>query len=169
VLREGGVGRRQSVRRGRDVDELGPGKSELFDGAALEARVATNARNGAEAVRVGSLQARRDFTDVRDVVRAYRLLAEHADAGEVFNVCCGPALSVAELAQQLVDRAAHPMRLMSDGSLIRPVDLLELRGDPSKLRHATGWQPDITLEQTRDDLLNHWRQKLAKSSWPAAP
>jgi len=58
---------------------------------------------------------------------------------------------------------------MSDGSLIRPVDLLELRGDPSKLRHATGWQPDITLEQTRDDLLNHWRQKLAKSSWPAAP
>ncbi len=169
VCIQAGLGRGLDVVRVRAFNHLGPGQSDRFVAAALASRVATNERNGAETVRVGSLQARRDFTDVRDVVRAYRLLAEHADAGEVFNVCCGTALSVAELAQQLVDRAAHPMRLMSDGSLIRPVDLLELRGDPSKLRHATGWQPDITLEQTLDDLLNHWRQKLAKSSWPAAP
>ncbi|MCY4294059.1 MAG: GDP-mannose 4,6-dehydratase [Acidimicrobiaceae bacterium] len=163
VCVQAGLGRGLDVIRVRAFNHLGPGQSDRFVAAALASRVADNERNGSEAVRVGNLQARRDFTDVRDVVRAYRLLAEHGDAGEAFNVCSGASVSVAELAERLVARAAHPMRLLSDGGLMRPADLLEMRGDPAKLRRATGWRPQITLEETLDNLLDHWRQRTPRA------
>ncbi len=152
------------IIRVRAFNHLGPGQSDRFVAAALASRVAANERNGSEMVRVGNLQAKRDFTDVRDVVRAYRLLAVCGNAGEAFNVCSGTALSVADMAHQLIARAAHPMRLVSDDTLMRPVDLSELRGNPSKLQQSTDWQPEIALEQTLDDLLNYWRQQNTQSS-----
>ncbi len=163
-----GLGRGLDVIRARAFNHLGPGQSDRFVAAALAARIAANERSGDQLVPVGNLHARRDFTDVRDVVRAYRLLAEHGAAGEVYNVCHGAARSISELAEALIAKARHPMHLATDGDLLRPLDLPEIRGDPSKLRDATGWRCDISLEQTLDDLLDYWRRRAAESAPPPA-
>ena len=160
---QAGLGRGLDVVRARAFNHLGPGQGDRFVAAALASRVAANERTGAEEVRVGNLQARRDFTDVRDVVRAYRLLAEHGAGGEAYNVCSGMARDVLELAEALIARARHPMRLAADDELLRPVDVPEVRGDPSKLRVATGWCPQVPLERTLDDLLDYWRYQTAES------
>ena len=163
VCLQAGLGRGLDVIRARAFNHLGPGQSDRFVAAALASRVAANERDGSEVVRVGNLQAKRDFTDVRDVVRAYRLLATNGEAGEAYNVCSGAARAISELAEALIARARHPMRLAADGELLRPVDVAEVRGDPSKLHDATGWRPEVPLEQTLDDLLDYWRCRLAES------
>ena len=163
VCMQAGAGRGLDLIRARAFNHLGPGQSDRFVAAALAARIAANERSGADVVPVGNLRARRDFTDVRDVVRAYRLLAEHGASGEAYNVCSGTALGVGELAEALIARARHPMRLAADDELLRPVDVTEVRGDPSKLRAATGWRPEVRMEQTLDDLLDYWRCNTAGS------
>ena len=163
VCVQAGLGRGLDVIRARAFNHLGPGQSDRFVAAALASRIAANERTGAEEVRVGNLQARRDFTDVRDVVRAYRQLAERGAPGEAYNVCSGTARGIYELAEALIARAGHPMRLTADGKLLRPVDVAEVRGDPSKLRDATGWRPEVPLERTLDDLLDYWRCRPAES------
>ena len=163
VCVQAGLGRGLDVVRARAFNHLGPGQSDRFVAAALASRVAANERTGAEEVRVGNLQARRDFTDVRDVVRAYRMLATGGAAGEAYNVCRGAACRISELAEALIARARHPMRLVADGGLMRPVDVAEVRGDPSKLHGATGWRPEVPLDQTLDDLLDYWRCAPADS------
>ena len=160
------AGRGLDVVRARAFNHLGPGQSNRFVAAALAARIAQNERTGAETVPVGNLQARRDFTDVRDVVRAYRMLAEHGACGEAYNVCSGASLSVGELAEALVARATRPMRLVADDKLLRPVDVAEVRGDPSKLQAATGWLAEVKLGRTLDDVLDYWRHVTAGSELP---
>lgn len=166
VCLQAGAGRGLDVVRARAFNHLGPGQSHRFVAAALAARIAQNERTGAEVVPVGNLQARRDFTDVRDVVRAYRLLAERGACGEAYNVCSGTSLSVLELAEALIARATRPMRLTADDELFRPVDVAEVKGDPSKLHAATGWRPEVKLGQTLDDLLDYWRRVTAGSELP---
>ncbi|MYB04557.1 MAG: NAD-dependent epimerase/dehydratase family protein [Acidimicrobiaceae bacterium] len=166
VCVQAGAGRGLDVVRARAFNHLGPGQSNRFVASALAARIARNEHTGTGIVPVGNLEARRDFTDVRDVVRAYRLLAEHGACGEAYNVCSGVSLSVGELAEALVARATRPMRLVADDELLRPVDVAEARGDPSKLRAATGWSPEVRLEQTLGDLLEYWRRVTAGSELP---
>ena len=166
VCLQAGAGRGLDVVRARAFNHLGPGQSDRFVAAALAARIARNERTGAGVVPVGNLQARRDFTDVRDVVRAYRLLAEHGACGEAYNVCRGASLSVGELAEALVARAARPMRLVTDDERLRPVDVAEVRGEPSKLQAATGWRPEVELARTLDDLLYYWRRVAEGSELP---
>ena len=163
VCIQAAAGRGLDLIRARAFNHLGPGQSDRFVAAALAARIAANERSGADVVPVGNLRARRDFTDVRDVVRAYRLLAEHGASGEAYNVCSGTALGVGELAEALIARARHPMRLAANDELLRPVDVTEVRGDPSKLRAATGWRPEVRMEQTLEDLLDYWRCNTAGS------
>ena len=112
-------------------------------------------------ITIGNLSARRDFTDVRDVVRAYRLLVEHGEPGEVYNVCSGRDVAVQELADDLLAMARRPMRFETDPELLRPVDVPVLRGDHTRLTNATGWKPEIPLAQTLTDLLDDWRTKLS--------
>jgi GDP-4-dehydro-6-deoxy-D-mannose reductase len=146
--------------RVRPFNHLGPGQSEHFVAPALAARIARAERDGAETVAVGNLTPRRDLTDVRDVVRAYRLLVERGEPGEVYNVCSGRDLPIQELADRLVAMAARPLRLEPDPALARPVDLPVLRGDATKLREATGWTPQISVEQTLQDLLDDLRARV---------
>lgn len=146
--------------RVRAFNHLGPGQSDRFVAPALAARIARNELDGSEVVPVGNLTPRRDITDVRDVVRAYRLLVERGEAGGVYNVCSGQAVSVHELADALVARAAHPMRLEPDPARLRPADTPVLLGDASRLRAATGWVPTIPLDQTLDDVLADWRERV---------
>lgn len=148
------------VVRARAFNHLGPGQGDRFVASALASRVARNELEGADEVRVGNLSSRRDFTDVRDVVRAYRLLVRSGVAGEAYNVCSGGDVAVQELADRLVAMASVPMALKTDPSLERPVDVPVLRGDNRRLREATGWEPTIPLERTLEDLLGHWRDRL---------
>ena len=153
------LGHGLDVIRVRSFNHLGPGQSDRFVASAIASRIVANERSGGEVVRIGNLAARRDFTDVRDVVRAYRLLVEHGARGEVYHVCSGVDRPVSDLAERLTALAATPMRLEVDPDLFRPVDLKALRGDPGKLAAATGWAPEIELDQTLRDLLEDWRAR----------
>jgi GDP-4-dehydro-6-deoxy-D-mannose reductase len=148
------------VLRVRAFNHLGPGQTNRFVAPAIAERIARNEFERAEVVPVGNLTPRRDFTDVRDVVRAYRLLVEHGESGEAYNVCSGVDIAISELADQLLSMAARPMRLEEDPALQRPVDVPVLRGDPTKLHKATGWTPEISLDQTLSDLLEEWRARI---------
>jgi GDP-4-dehydro-6-deoxy-D-mannose reductase len=161
VAHQAFLGHGLGVVRVRPFNHLGPGQSEHFVAPAIAARIARAERDGHRAIPVGNLSARRDFTDVRDVVRAYRLLLEWGEAGEVYNVCSGVDRSIQEVADVLVGLARSPIRLEKDPDLLRPVDLPVLRGDPAKIRDATGWKPEIPLEQTLADLLDDMRQRVA--------
>lgn len=154
------LGRGLGVLRVRAFNHLGPGQTDRFVAPALASRIARNERDGGDEIPIGNLSARRDFTDVRDVVRAYRLLVTDGTPGEVYNVCSGRDVAVQELAEQLLARATRPMRFVTDEKLLRPVDVPVLRGDHAKLTDATGWEPDIPLEKTLEDLLEDWRGRL---------
>ncbi len=145
------------VLRVRAFNHLGPGQSNKFVTPALAERVALGERDGVEVVPVGNLTPRRDFTDVRDVVRAYRLLALSGEPGEAYNVCSGRDLAISELADRLIAMADRPMRLEADPELQRAVDVPVLRGDATKIEKITGWIPQISLDETLADILSEWR------------
>ena len=155
------LGRGLGVLRVRAFNHLGPGQTDKFVASALASRIAHNEIDGTDVLPIGNLSARRDFTDVRDVVRAYRMLVTHGTPGEVYNVCSGSDTAVQELAEKLLSGASRPMRFETDESLLRPVDVPVLRGDHTKLTDATGWEPIIPLAQTLADLLDDWRARLA--------
>ena len=155
------LGHRLPVVRVRAFNHLGPGQSDRFLAPSIAARIARNERDGGDDVPIGNMNPRRDVTDVRDVVRAYRLLVEAGEPGAVYNVCRGSAVSVQEIAEALLAKASRPMRLVSDPGLQRPVDIPVLVGDNTSLRDATGWEPTIALDQTLSDVLADWRARLA--------
>jgi GDP-4-dehydro-6-deoxy-D-mannose reductase len=154
------LGHELGVIRVRAFNHHGPGQTSRFVAAALAERVARNEAAGDPIVTVGNLSARRDFTDVRDVVVAYRLLAEQGQPGEAYNVCSGSAVSITEIAELLLRMASIPMRLETDPSLSRPVDVPVLLGDDTKLREATGWRPTIPIETTLADTLDDARRRM---------
>jgi len=110
-------------------------------------------------LRVGNLEAVRDLTDVRDVVRAYWALLESGTAGAAYNVCSGRGWSIREVLDTLLARSSVPVEVRVDPDRLRPSDIPVLIGDPSELRKATGWEPRIPLERTLADLLDDWRRK----------
>ena len=160
IAQQAWLGYRLPVVRVRAFNHLGPGQSDRFVAPSIAARIARNERDGGDEVPIGNMTPRRDVTDVRDVVRAYRLLVEAGEPGAVYNVCRGSAVSVEQLAQALLGMARRPMRLVSDPALQRPVDIPVLVGDNRALRRATGWEPTIPLEQTLSDVLADWRARL---------
>jgi GDP-4-dehydro-6-deoxy-D-mannose reductase len=101
----------------------------------------------------------RDLSDVRDVVRAYRLLATEGAAGEVYNVCSGVGVAVREIADHLLAAAGRPLRITVDPELVRPIEVPRLVGDAGRLRAATGWEPAIPLDQTLADVLEDARAR----------
>jgi len=101
--------------------------------------------------------ARRDLMDVRDTVRAYRLMVERANPGDIFNVCTGTAITIRELLDRLIARARVKVSVAVDPARMRPNDTPLLLGDPTRIRETLGWTPQISLDQTVDDLLEYWR------------
>jgi GDP-4-dehydro-6-deoxy-D-mannose reductase len=149
------------VLRMRPFNHVGPGQSSAFVVSALAQRIVEARRSGDDRILVGNLTARRDLTDVRDVVRAYRLLAERGVAGEVYNVCSGRDIAIAEVATQMQSLAGVELRFELDPALSRPVDVPVVRGDFAKLRAATGWEPRLSLEHTLRDVLEQWSDRAA--------
>ncbi|MGH9107901.1 MAG: GDP-mannose 4,6-dehydratase [Acidimicrobiales bacterium] len=140
----------------RPFNHVGPRQAPTFAVAALARRIVEARRTGAPSLRVGTLTTRRDFTDVRDVVRAYRLLVERAEPGTVFNVCSGREVAIADIAARLCMLAGVDVELVTDPDLVRPVDVPVLAGDPARLEAATGWKPEIALDDTLRDVLAQW-------------
>ncbi len=137
----------------RPFNHIGPGQSPAFFVPAVARRLVEARAAGVTEISVGSLAARRDFTDVRDVVRAYRLVVVRGAAGEVYNVCSGVDLSIERVAEELRAQVHPEARFVEDTTLARPLDIPVLRGDPTKLRQATGWEPRIDLATTLRDVV----------------
>ena len=141
----------------RPFNHVGPGQPPVFAVPALAKRIVDAMAEGRTSLSVGTLTTRRDFTDVRDVVAAYRLLATRGTSGEVYDVCSGVDIEIAEIANRLLALAGTSLTLETDPSLIRPVDIPVLRGDATKLIEATGWAPVIPLDVTLADVLASFR------------
>jgi GDP-4-dehydro-6-deoxy-D-mannose reductase len=146
----------QPVTVVRPFNHIGPGQSPNFFVPALAERIVEARRAGARSLPVGTLTTRRDFTDVRDVVVAYRRLIEAGEPGGVYNVCSGRDIAMAEVAHDLLRLAGADLELVTDPALVRPVDVPVLRGDATLLRETTGWEPVIPLATTLADVLASW-------------
>jgi len=148
------------VIRLRLFNHTGPRHPEQFVASSFARQIARIERGLQEPViRVGNLDARRDFVDVRDVARAYRLAARRDLRGEVFNVCSGRAVSIRQVLDLLRGLARCEVTVRTDPERMRPADIPLLIGDPRRFREATGWAPTIPIERTLADLLEWWRQQ----------
>jgi GDP-4-dehydro-6-deoxy-D-mannose reductase len=147
----------------RPFSHSGPRQRPIFLMSNIARQAAAARRAGARSLRLttGNADVRRDFTDVRDVVRAYRLLAS-SDLTGIFNVCSGVTRSTAEQVTELA-RQATPLAIehVVDPALVRDTEVMELRGDHSHLTAQTGWAPTIPYAQTLADTLAHWDRELA--------
>jgi GDP-4-dehydro-6-deoxy-D-mannose reductase len=112
-------------------------------------------------IRVGNLHAERDFTDVRDIVRAYKLVLESGQFGEVYNIASGIVRPVQAVLDGLLACSTASITVEVDPAKLRPSDTPRQQGDSSKLRAATGWEPAIPFEQSLKDLLDYERQRLS--------
>jgi GDP-4-dehydro-6-deoxy-D-mannose reductase len=155
-------GYQQPVVVVRPFNHVGPGQAPTFAVSALARRIVEARRSGARTLAVGTLSTRRDFTDVRDVVQAYRLLVDHGEPGAVYNVCSGHDVAVSEVASRLLELAGADLELVTDPELVRPVDVPVLRGDPALLEGASGWKPAIPLDDTLRDVLDYWEARPAE-------
>src|SRR5258708_27139301 len=149
-----------AVTIARPFNHFGPRQDPYFAASGFARRIADIEQGRwAPEIAVGNLEARRDLTDVRDTVRAYRLILERGVPGRPYNVCSGRAIAIRELLDHLLARARVPITVKVDPARYRPNDTPVLLGDPSRLRNELGWMPAIPLEQTLDDLLAYWRER----------
>ena len=145
----------------RAFNHIGPKQSPIFVVSDFCKQVAEIEAGKREPVMyVGNLSAKRDFTDVRDVVRAYALLAAHGVKGETYNVGRGHAYEIREILDKIISLSRIDIKVETDPAKIRPVDVPIIEADIHKLVDATGWDPEISLEQTLTEVLDYWRIKV---------
>jgi GDP-4-dehydro-6-deoxy-D-mannose reductase len=143
----------------RAFPHTGPGQSPDFVCSDWASQIVAIERDQAEPiVRVGNIAVRRDFCDVRDVVKAYVLLLEKGTAGETYNIASGRAVALEEILETLLSLSPVEVKVEVDPQKMRKADILSLRGDADKIRQDTGWQSRIPLEDTLRDLLDTWRK-----------
>jgi GDP-4-dehydro-6-deoxy-D-mannose reductase len=145
----------------RPFNHAGPRQSPSYVLSALARQVAEVEAGQKARVEVGNLDVVRDFTDVRDVVRGYRLLAERGRPGEIYNLGSGRGTRLADALDTLTGLARAPITVFIDPARVRPVDQPLLVADPSRLRAATGWEPQFSIAQTLADMLQYWRGAVA--------
>lgn len=141
----------------RPFNHAGPRQAPTYVLPGLALQVAEAEAGLRSSIEVGNLDVVRDFTDVRDVVRGYRLLALHGEPGEIYNLGSGIGTKIADALDRLVALARCPVRIQVDPARVRPVDLPLLIADSTKLRNRTGWRPEFTIEQTLIDILDGFR------------
>jgi GDP-4-dehydro-6-deoxy-D-mannose reductase len=152
------------VVRTRTFQHTGPGRGETFAESSFAKQIAEiEAGLRPPVIHVGNLDAIRDYTDVRDVVRAYWALLERGAPGAAYNVCSGRFLRLRELLDMLTRMSRVSVEVRVDPSRLRPADVPALVGDPRRLREATGWEPRIPFADTLRDLLEDWRQRVGRS------
>jgi GDP-4-dehydro-6-deoxy-D-mannose reductase len=145
----------------RAFNHVGPRQAPGFVWSDVARQIATIERGLAPPVlEVGTLTTRRDFTDVRDMVRAYWLALARGAPGEAYNAASGGALSIDEVVRGFLARAKGPIEVRVAPERVRPADIPLLLGDASRLSALTGWRPTIPLEQTLSDVLDDWRRRV---------
>jgi GDP-4-dehydro-6-deoxy-D-mannose reductase len=156
--------------RTRGFNHTGPRRGEVFVTSNFAKQIASiEAELQEPVIRVGNLESVRDFTDVRDTVRAYWLAVEKGRPGEVYNIASGREITIRQLLDKLVELSRTRVEVEIDPDRLRPSDVEVLIGDASKFHADTGWEPTIPLEQTLEDLLDFWRQRVGKEQGKLAP
>lgn len=144
--------------RTRGFNHTGPRRGETFAESNFAKQIAMIEKGKQEPViSVGNLEAHRDYTDVRDMVKAYVIAAEKCDPGDVYNICTGKAQKIGDMLNLLLSFSKVKVTIKEDPSRMRPSDVPVLIGDNSKFVQKTGWKAKIPFEQTMEDLLNYWR------------
>jgi GDP-4-dehydro-6-deoxy-D-mannose reductase len=150
------------VVRTRGFNHEGPRRPNVFVASDFAYQIAEVEKGLREPVMyVGNLEARRDFTDVRDMVIGYWLALEKGESGEVYNICSGKSYAIQEVLDLLLDMTDKKIEVREDAKRLRPSDVPILEGDASKFHAATGWKPKIPFEQTLADSLEFWRKFLS--------
>lgn len=146
----------------RAFNMIGPGQSPEFVVSDFARQIAeAESGRGEPVLRVGNLEARRDFSDVRDLVEAYWLLVRDGMPGQAYNVCSGFDHSIAEVLDALLSMGEVPIRVEVDPARLRKADIPVLRGDNRKMWEVAKWTPQCSLEKTLRDVLDWWRKELA--------
>jgi GDP-4-dehydro-6-deoxy-D-mannose reductase len=159
VAREAVRSRQQAVVIARPFNHIGPGQSTTFVVPALVKRMLDATAQGRHFIMVGDLSTRRDFSDVRDVVRAYRLLAEWGRPSDAYNVASGHDIALSDVAEEIRRRINPGLEFLIDPELLRPIEVPVNRGSFEKLHEATGWEPTISLAQSLDDVIGAERAR----------
>ncbi len=147
--------------RTRGFNHTGPRRGDVFICSNFAKQIAEIEKELKDPViRVGNLDAQRDFTDVRDIVRAYWLSLEKGESGDVYNIGTGRAITMREMLDMLLPLSSSSVRIEIDPSRLRPSDVPILLSDSSKFRALTGWKPEIPFQKTLQDLLDYWREKI---------
>lgn len=149
------------VIRTRAFNHTGPRRDEMFVTSNFAQQIVrVEKKMQPPVLRVGNLEAKRDFTDVRDVVRAYYLVTKMGEPGDVYNIASNKTYRIQEMLDMLLSMAGVEITTEEDPARLRPSDVPVLLGDASKLRKLTGWEPKIPFEQTLRDLLDYWRERV---------
>jgi GDP-4-dehydro-6-deoxy-D-mannose reductase len=149
------------IVRTRAFNHTGPRRGEVFVTSNLARQlIETELGKRGPVLYVGNLDAVRDFSDVRDVVRAYALALEKGTPGEVYNIASGKGIKIKDLLAKLVEMTRVEIKIEKDPSRLRPSDVQLLTGSPEKFQKATGWKPEIPFERTLRDLMDYWRTAL---------
>ncbi|MFQ5743521.1 MAG: GDP-mannose 4,6-dehydratase [Acidobacteriota bacterium] len=147
--------------RTRGFNHTGPRRGEVFVTSNFAKQIALIEREQQEPViMVGNLEPERDFSDVRDVVRAYWMSLEHCTPGEVYNIASGKAWRIGDVLELLLSLSPAEIEVREDPARLRPSDVPLLVGDNRRFCGATGWQPQIPFQQTAKDLLEYWRERV---------
>lgn len=148
----------------RPFNHIGPRQHPSFSSASFARRIAEiEAGRAPREVSVGNLEPVRDVGDVRDTVRAYTMILERGQPGRPYNVCTGRGITVRALLDALLTRARVDISIATDPSRYRANDLSHVVGDPARIQQEIGWTADIPLERTLDDLLEYWRDQVARA------
>ncbi len=147
--------------RTRAFNHTGPRRGDVFVSSNFSKQIATLEKGKAEPViKVGNLDARRDFTDVRDMVKAYWLALEKGEPGEVYNLGSGKDVTIKKMLDILLSFSDLDIEIREDPSRMRPSDVEILLADTTRFHDLTGWEPEIPLEKTLEDLLDYWRERV---------
>lgn len=149
------------IIRTRAFNHTGPRRGEVFVCSTFAKQIAEIEKGRKEPVMyVGNLEAQRDFTDVRDIVKAYWLATEKCEPGEVYNICSGEPRAIKSILDTLLSFTNKRLEIKEDPDRMRPSDVPILKGDSTKFREKTGWKPEIPFKQTLRDTLGYWRERV---------
>jgi GDP-4-dehydro-6-deoxy-D-mannose reductase len=153
------------VVRSRAFNHEGPRRGDVFVTANFARQVAEiEAGKRAPVIQVGNLKARRDYTDVRDIVRGYWRLLEAGEPGDVYNLCSGRAWAIQDILDFLLAQSRESgIVVKEDPARLRPSDIPLLVGDATKIAGEVGWRPEIAFERTLVDILDYWRRRISGS------
>lgn len=149
------------IIRTRGFNHTGPRRGETFAESNFAKQIALIEKGKQEPVIfVGNLEAKRDYTDVRDMVRAYLLAVEKCDPGDVYNIAVGKTIRIGDMLNLLLSYSRVTVEIRKDPSRMRPSDVPVLIGDNTKFVNKTGWKPEVPFEKTMEDLLTYWRERV---------